>query len=373
VVSSTILLHLYIFNNKNFNCLFTLLLNVSYMKKALHQVFLSVSDIVSNSVNNNHRYMKKNLLLSFLLLLSACLLGLNVNAQYTYTTETFENAVWPASDPGSTPVSYASTTGTWKAGKVTKNTTIFKNGAQALNETSTSFQLITPALNSGVGVISFWGYENGTSNRTIVVKASTDGGTTFPTTVFTTANISQNAWTQYTSSAINSSTYNCLQFTVTGGSGVILDDILITANCTGSTTAPTITSTTLCAAGTTVSGTSTEANGTAITVYKGGTTSLGSTTVSGGAWSATVTALTAADVVTAIATKTGSCPSSASSSVTVQSVSATPVVTTGICTGATSVSGTSTEANGTTVTVYKGGTSIGTTTVSTSAWSLMQQ
>ncbi|MFN8296929.1 MAG: Ig-like domain-containing protein [Chitinophagales bacterium] len=48
--------------------------------------------------------------------------------------------------------------------------------------------------------------------------------------------------------------------------------------------------------------------------------------------------------------------------------SATPAVTSPICNGATSVSGTSTEADGTTITVFKGGVSQGTTTVASGAW-----
>jgi hypothetical protein len=56
--------------------------------------------------------------------------------------------------------------------------------------------------------------------------------------------------------------------------------------------------------------------------------------------------------------------------VTVQDVTTTPVITAPICAGATSVSGTSTEANGTVITVFRGGVSQGTTTVSGSAWTV---
>ncbi len=55
---------------------------------------------------------------------------------------------------------------------------------------------------------------------------------------------------------------------------------------------------------------------------------------------------------------------------TVQPFSDVPTVTSPICDGASSVSGTSTEANGTTIEVFSGATSLGTTTVSGGAWTL---
>src|SRR5262249_58516205 len=81
-----------------------------------------------------------------------------------------------------------------------------------------------------------------------------------------------------------------------------------------------------------------------------------------------LSALSAADVVTAKATATGKCTSAASAGVTVQANSAAPTVNSPICAGATSVSGTSTEANGTTIEVFVNASSVGTTTVSGGAW-----
>lgn len=52
------------------------------------------------------------------------------------------------------------------------------------------------------------------------------------------------------------------------------------------------------------------------------------------------------------------------------SKSITPVVNDGLRAGETSISGKSSEANGTTITVYKNGASIGTTTTSSNAWTL---
>ncbi|GEM_PF-5447054 len=96
---------------------------------------------------------------------------------------------------------------------------------------------------------------------------------------------------------------------------------LLTSNC------PVIT-TTLTSGGTSVSGTSTEANGTTINLYKNGT-SIGSTTVSAGAWSISgLTAFVAGDIITATATASGEYVSSAKcNTLTVSSATCTNAVT----------------------------------------------
>jgi hypothetical protein len=69
----------------------------------------------------------------------------------------------------------------------------------------------------------------------------------------------------------------------------------------------------------------------------------------------------------------GTCFSAAavsSSNIATASPSDTPVVNSTIIAGATSISGTSTEANGTTIRVYKNGVLLGTTTVSGGTWTL---
>ena len=57
-------------------------------------------------------------------------------------------------------------------------------------------------------------------------------------------------------------------------------------------------------------------------------------------------------------------------STVITTITSTPIVTAGICAGATSVSGTSSEANGTTINLYKGGISLGTTIVSSGIWNV---
>jgi len=153
----------------------------------------------------------------------------------------------------------------------------------------------------------------------------------------------------------------------TGGLGASGRIIISWTACTPSV-APVITGT-YCPEGTSVSGTSTEGNGTNIIVYKAGTTEIGTATVTNSAWTATVPALAASDVITATATAPGECVSPASAGVTVQSTSAAPVVNSPLCQGANTVTGTTSETTGT-IYVYKAGTTqIGTATISGATWS----
>lgn len=93
------------------------------------------------------------------------------------------------------------------------------------------------------------------------------------------------------------------------------------------TAAPVITST-LVAGNTSVSGTSTEANGTTIQIYADGVATGTTTTVSSGTWTKTgLTALTAGQAITAKATAAGKSTSLESNSVTVLAISATPTIT----------------------------------------------
>jgi large repetitive protein len=112
---------------------------------------------------------------------------------------------------------------------------------------------------------------------------------------------------------------------------------------------------------TSIGGTSTAAVGTTITVYKGGV-SMGTTTVqAGGVWTLTgVSGLVGGESITATA---GTGPAESAVSNTVVVTPAAPVVSAPINAGASSISGTSTAPVGSTITVYKNGVSIGTTTV----------
>jgi hypothetical protein len=76
-----------------------------------------------------------------------------------------------------------------------------------------------------------------------------------------------------------------------------------------------------------ISGTSTEADNTVITIYKNGN-SVGTTLVNSGAWSKTLlTGLAVDDVITAVASASGKCTSSTSAAVTVTKATATISVT----------------------------------------------
>ncbi len=121
---------------------------------------------------------------------------------------------------------------------------------------------------------------------------------------------------------------------------------------------------------TTVSGTSTEEAGTVIGVFVDAA-SAGTVTVDGnGNWVITGLSLSTGEVINATALATGKSVSDLSLSITVQGNSLAPAITGSYVEGETSVSGTSPSANGTVITVYIDGVSLGSTTVSTGTWTL---
>jgi len=137
---------------------------------------------------------------------------------------------------------------------------------------------------------------------------------------------------------------------------------------TAPTTIPVITVGSVVCGSTSINGTSSEANGTIIEVFKGDV-SQGTTTVTANTWSKLVTSLVIGDVITSKATATNKFVSDVGAPLTV-TLTSTPIVTVGsvVC-GSTSISGTSTEADGTIIEVFKGGISQGTTTVTANTWS----
>ncbi|HET6226381.1 MAG TPA: hypothetical protein VFF27_08890, partial [Bacteroidia bacterium] len=149
--------------------------------------------------------------------------------------------------------------------------------------------------------------------------------------------------------------------------------------CVGALTAtatPTI-STSITTATTTVAGTVPAPDnvaGVAVYLYKNNIQVGTTTTAAAGAWSIASLSFAACDVVKAIAIRTATplCPSAYSATQTIANTASTaPVITGSYCSTAaiTSVSGTSTEANGTTIQVYENGVAEGsTTTVTNGAW-----
>jgi fibronectin-binding autotransporter adhesin len=207
----------------------------------------------------------------------------------------------------------------------------------------------------------------GGSGSTFALTTNGNGGTIGGTT---TGNIAQGTNTVTVTGVTLSAAGTGVTVTATRTAGDYLlpsTSATFTTVCTTSAT-PTVTSP-ICVGATTITGTSSEANGSTVSVYLGGVLQ-GTTTVSAGAWSFTIATVSSGNVITATVQGVAKCVSATSSSVTV-GTSATPVVNSPICTGATTVGGTSTEATGSTVTVYKNGVSWGTTTTITAgAWSV---
>ncbi len=139
-----------------------------------------------------------------------------------------------------------------------------------------------------------------------------------------------------------------------------------------STATPTITQTVLYPTNTLISGTAVA--GSLVNLYNNNNLITTMTATAGGTYSFSGISLIAGDIVRVSAIASGQCISN-SASLTVGCItSSTPIIITDkngyLQVGATSLDGTSYEAAGTVITVYKNGTSIGTTTVqSDGSWS----
>lgn len=142
----------------------------------------------------------------------------------------------------------------------------------------------------------------------------------------------------------------------------------------GSITAqPTITQTVLYSGTNTISGNSTEANPATIRLFVNGFIVASVNVAASAAYSFTNIVLQTGDVVSIRAQASGKCISNAAS-LTTTCFTAVPVITTdaqgNLTAGATSISGTSSSPNGTTIRVYQApSTLLGTTTVTNGTWS----
>lgn len=104
----------------------------------------------------------------YLILLNFCVIGLTVNAQYTYLTETFEEEAWAKAGANVT-----ASTGTWTTNKNVQSTEQVYDGTYSL-KLSNKNGLISPELKEGVGAIIYYG---NVQNRQVNVEVSTDGTT----------------------------------------------------------------------------------------------------------------------------------------------------------------------------------------------------
>jgi hypothetical protein len=133
--------------------------------------------------------------------------------------------------------------------------------------------------------------------------------------------------------------------------------------------APVISGTYTSGSGKTITGTSDEAAGTIITVYKNGVALATTATVTAfGTWQISGVSLATSDVLTAKAKATGEIESAASNAVTVAaSAPAAPAISGSYQSGATSISGTGGAG---TVTVYVDGSPVGTVSNASGNWTL---
>lgn len=171
-------------------------------------------------------------------------------------------------------------------------------------------------------------------------------------------------------------TYSYTGFSATAGQTVSVRGIVsggcatgaATATITGVAAAPVITTTSISTNTTTISGTSTEADGSVITIYRNGN-AIGTATVFGGVFNLNAPSsgfgFSAADIITArVTTATNKTISPASNSITVAATtSRIPTITGPVYENATTISGTSTSPYGTVIRLYLDGDLIGQTTV----------
>ena len=260
------------------------------------------------------------------------------------------------------------TTGAWTKGSLTALTAgqLVKANALASGKLLSGFSNIVtvqaytsaPVVSSpiGEGSTSVSGTSSEVDGTSIDVYV--DGSSVGTTTVTT------GAWTKGSLTALTAGQLVKAKATATGKLESAFSN---TVTVIPVTSAPVVSSP-IGEGATSVSGTSTEVDGTTIDVFVDGS-GVGSTTVTSNAWTkGSLTALTTGQLVKAKATASGKVISVFSNTVTVQAYTSAPVVSSPIGTGATSVSGTSSEADGTTIDVYVDGSSVGTTTVTSGAW-----
>jgi uncharacterized repeat protein (TIGR01451 family) len=120
---------------------------------------------------------------------------------------------------------------------------------------------------------------------------------------------------------------------------------------------------------TTVSGVSSGGDGTTISVYNEDTL-IGNAVVTANVWTANVVTVSGGDSIRAKATFPGGSESDFSPAVIVLFKTTTPLITVPVYAGSTSISGTTSEANGTSIEVFLDNVLLGTTTANGGTWTL---
>ncbi|MBN1187930.1 MAG: T9SS type A sorting domain-containing protein [Bacteroidales bacterium] len=140
---------------------------------------------------------------------------------YNYSSESFEENVWSNAPESSNPI--ASSTGTWTVRKNNIQTTEVtpQDGTYSLLIAEKTDVLMTPRLDNGAGVLTY--YAMATGSRTVTVSTSPDQSNwtvveTYPMT---------SGWVQR-SVTINDPAVRYIKFATNSNKGAYLDNILIT-------------------------------------------------------------------------------------------------------------------------------------------------
>ncbi len=157
------------------------------------------------------------------------------NCPYTYQCEGFESG-W-TTNTSSTPINQNVSTGTWSLAGGTVSTTPVR-GNYSMRRSSSSFILRTPILSTGAGELTVYAHPNGSTARTITIKAYNSSDAQIFTETKTTTS---NAWVQY-SFEINR--IDAHYITIEGNNNSLyFDDICITSGlgpCSVTTSVPSV-------------------------------------------------------------------------------------------------------------------------------------
>jgi hypothetical protein len=291
--------------------------------------------------------------------------SLCLNSPSTLSTNGTSGGTWTSSDlavatinsstgvvtpvaPGTATITYTVNSGCGAPASTTKEITVNPRPTATITSTNTTVCSGSPTnITGSVTAVGAW---------TLTLSGGTTitgtGTTTFSQVVTPTSN------TTYTITGLTDANCSALASGLTGSTTVTTQSVTAT---------PVLTSS-LCEGTTFITGTLAESNGTPVEVFKNELL-LQTVNVSKGNWSISgISALVPGDLIRVSASATGKC-STTTAALPVQPYLSAPIVNPPLYSGFTTVSGTSTEPDGTLIEVYIKNTSkIGQGTVSSGAW-----
>ena len=167
---------------------------------------------------------KRKLLFCFISVFSILSMESALAQAYTYEAESFESEVWNAAPNSSNTI--VSPTGAWTTAKNNVRTDAYaQEGTYSLLFANKTNGLITPLLENGAGVLSFYMARPTGGSRTIKISVSTDKINWTDYTDFEAVPV---AWTEK-KVEINDPAVRYISFTTNSNGGVHIDNVKITS------------------------------------------------------------------------------------------------------------------------------------------------